>query len=72
MSLVEIDVQVTDRDGKPIKGLKQEQFSVSEDGKPQKVSTFEYNDIEQIETAGQIRRSAHHRSPGRHHLRRKK
>jgi VWFA-related protein len=52
VSLVEIDVQVTGRDGKPVKGLKQEQFSVSEDGKPQKVSTFEYNDIEQIETAG--------------------
>ena len=52
MSLVEIDVQVTDRDGKPIKGLKQEQFTVTEDGKPQKVSTFEYNDIEKIETAG--------------------
>ncbi len=52
VSLVEIDVQVTDRDGKPIKGLKQEQFTVTEDGKPQKVSTFEYNDIEKIETAG--------------------
>ena len=45
-------MQVTDRDGKPIKGLKQEQFSVTEDGKPQKISTFEYNDIEKIETAG--------------------
>jgi VWFA-related protein len=52
VSLVEIDVQVTDRDAKPIKGLKQEQFSVTEDGKLQKVSTFEYNDIERIETAG--------------------
>jgi VWFA-related protein len=52
VSLVEIDVQVTNRDGKPVKGLKQEQFSVTEDGKPQKISTFEYNDIEQIETAG--------------------
>jgi VWFA-related protein len=51
-SLIEIDVQVTGRDGKPIKGLKQEQFAVTEDGKPQKVSTFEYNDIENIETAG--------------------
>jgi hypothetical protein len=48
VSLVEIDVQVTDRDGKPIKGLKQEQFTVTEDGKPQKVSTFEYNDIEKL------------------------
>jgi VWFA-related protein len=52
VSLVEIDVQVTDRDGKPVKGLPQNQFSVTEDGKPQKISTFEYNDIEQIETAG--------------------
>jgi VWFA-related protein len=52
VSLVEIDVQITNRDGKPVKGLKQEQFSITEDGKPQKISTFEYNDIEQIETAG--------------------
>jgi len=52
VSLVEIDVQVTNRDGKPVKGLKQEQFSVTEDGKTQKISTFEYNDIEQVETAG--------------------
>src|SRR5258705_13089787 len=52
VNLVEIDVQVTGRDGKPIKGLKQEQFTVTEGGKPQTVSTFEYNDIEQIETAG--------------------
>src|SRR5579864_4527679 len=52
VSLVEIDVQVTDRDGKPVKGLKQSQFSVTEDGKAQKISTFEYNDIEQVETAG--------------------
>jgi VWFA-related protein len=52
VSLVEIDVQITGRDGKPVKGLKQEQFSVTEDGKSQKISTFEYSDIEQIETAG--------------------
>src|SRR5579864_806694 len=52
VNLVEIDVQVTNRDGKPVKGLTQEQFSVTEDGKPQKISTFEYNDIERVETAG--------------------
>jgi len=52
VSLVEIDVQITNRDGKPVKGLKQEQFTVTEDGKPQQISTFEYNDIEQVETAG--------------------
>ncbi len=52
VNLVEIDVQITNRDGKPVKGLKQEQFSVTEDGKPQKISSFEYNDIERVETAG--------------------
>ena len=52
VDLVEIDAQVTDRDGKPIKGLRQDQFTVSEDGKDQKISSFEYNDVEKIETAG--------------------
>ena len=33
VELVQVDVEVTDRDGKPIKGLRQNQFSVSEDGK---------------------------------------
>ncbi|MGD0841319.1 MAG: VWA domain-containing protein [Candidatus Acidiferrales bacterium] len=51
VDLVQIDVQVVDRDGKPVKGLTQAQFHVSEDGKQQKVSTFEYFDVERIETA---------------------
>jgi VWFA-related protein len=51
VDLVEIDVQVTDRNGKPIKELNQEQFTITEDGKAQKVSAFEYNDIEKIESA---------------------
>jgi len=50
--LVEIDVQVTDRSGKPVKGLKPEQFSVLEDDKAQKISSFDYYDIEAVETAG--------------------
>jgi VWFA-related protein len=52
VNLVEVDVQVTDKDGKPIKGLQQDQFLVSEDGKDQKVSTFDYYDVENIERAG--------------------
>lgn len=36
-----IDVLVTDRDGHPVKGLKKEAFSVSEQGKPQAISYFE-------------------------------
>ena len=51
VDLVEVDVEITDRNGKPIKGLKQEQFQVSEDGKDQKLSSFDYYDVENIEKA---------------------
>jgi len=50
--LVRIDVEVTDRSGASIKGLRADQFTVSDDGKPQKISTFVYSDIETIERAG--------------------
>src|SRR3984957_10886237 len=46
VNLVEVDIEVTDRNGKPLKGLRQDQFSISEDGKDQKVSTFDYYDVE--------------------------
>lgn len=36
-----VDVSVTDRDGNPVTGLKQDAFSVAEDGKPQAISYFE-------------------------------
>lgn len=52
--LVRIDVEVTDRSGKPVKGLRQDQFTVLDGGKPQKVSIFTYSDIEAVETAGQV------------------
>ena len=51
VELVQVDVEVTDRDGKPVKGLRQNQFSVSEDGKDQKISTFDFYDVEKIEKA---------------------
>jgi VWFA-related protein len=50
--LVRIDVEVTDGSGKPIKGLKADQFHITDDGKEQKISVFSYSDIEKIETAG--------------------
>jgi VWFA-related protein len=40
--LVIVDVTVRDRQGNPIEGLKKEDFTVLEDGKPQTVSVFEY------------------------------
>src|SRR5712692_4333139 len=49
--LVLIDAQVTDRSGKPVKGLKPEQFTLLEDDKLQRISSFDYYDIEAIETA---------------------
>jgi VWFA-related protein len=52
--LVRIDVEVTDRSGKPVKGLRQDQFTVLDSGKSQKVSIFTYSDIEAVETAGQV------------------
>ena len=52
--VVRIDVEVTDKSGKAIKGLSAEQFSIADDGKAQKISTFSFSDIEKMETAGEI------------------
>ena len=49
---VRIDVEVTDNSGKAIKGLRPEEFSVTDDGKLQNIATFSYADIEKVETAG--------------------
>ncbi len=52
--IVRIDVEVTDRSGKPIKGLRQDQFTIMDDGKAQQISSFSYSDIESVETAGPV------------------
>jgi VWFA-related protein len=41
-----VDVIVTDRNGKPVTGLKKDAFTVTEQGKPQKISFFEENGLE--------------------------
>ena len=63
VNLVEVDVEVTDRNGNPIKGLRQDQFSVAENGKEQKISTFDYYDVERLEKAGAPRTSRRSPSP---------
>jgi VWFA-related protein len=44
--LVVVDVTVKDKNGKVIEGLKQSDFAVLEDGRPQKVSVFEFQKLE--------------------------
>ena len=50
--IVRIDVEVTDKSGNPIKGLREDQFTVTDNGKPQKITSFSYSDIESVDTAG--------------------
>ncbi len=44
-NLVVVDVMVEDRAGKPLEGLKKEDFVVLEDGKPQVVSIFDFQKL---------------------------
>ena len=50
-NVVRIDVEVTDASGKAVKGLRADQFEITDDGKAQKISSFLYSDIEKVETA---------------------
>jgi VWFA-related protein len=50
--IVRIDVEVTDGKGRPIEGLRPDQFTVTDDGKIEKISAYSYSDIEKMETAG--------------------
>jgi len=40
VEFVEVDVVVTDRDGRFVPGLRKEDFQIKEDGKPQSIATF--------------------------------
>jgi VWFA-related protein len=49
-TLILIDAEVTDKAGKPVKGLKREDFTLYEDGKEQSIVHFDFEDIERMET----------------------
>ena len=51
INYVSVDVIVTDKDGKPVLDLAQDDFSLSEDGKPQTIDNFSVVKLDQIETA---------------------
>lgn len=49
--MVVLDVVVTDKDGKPVKGLKQSDFALTEDGVPQTLASFtEHDDLADLPT----------------------
>lgn len=50
INYVRVDVIVSDKDGNPVLDLKPEEFTVSEDGKPQKIEAF---DLVKIDEAAQ-------------------
>src|SRR5687767_9662416 len=45
VNVVEVDVVVTEKGGGPVRGLRQEDFTVLEDGKPVSLATFTAVDI---------------------------
>jgi VWFA-related protein len=44
--LVVVNVEVRDKNGRPIEGLKPQDFTITEDEKPQKLSVFEFQRLE--------------------------
>jgi uncharacterized protein YdeI (BOF family) len=50
--LVLANVVVRDKKGNLVRDLKKEDFTLFEDGKKQEISTFDFENVDQLETAG--------------------
>jgi VWFA-related protein len=61
-NLVVVNVAVRDKDGKVMEGLKPEQFTLIENGKPQAISVFEFQRLS-VAPAGSERRDATPQTP---------
>src|ERR1051326_5067386 len=47
VQLVVVDVTVKDKNGQPIEGLTEKDFTISEDGKPQEIKVFKFQRLEE-------------------------
>lgn len=68
--LVLVNVVVRDKTGAVVRGLSRDDFSVSEDDKPQSVTSFDFEELDAPSPAGEVPASASHRAailsrPGR-------
>lgn len=52
-NLVLVDVRVTDKHGRPVTDLRQDDFRVFEDGVEQKITSFSLENVEQLAAAGE-------------------
>ena len=50
--LVLVNVVARDKKGNPIRDLKKEDFTLYEDGKKQEISSFDFEDVDQLQNAG--------------------
>ena len=61
--MVPVDVRVVDREGKPITGLTAADFTVTEDGTPQKIVHFSFHALEAQQNAAEISAPLDFRKP---------
>ena len=45
VTVVEVDIVVTDKSGRPVRGLRREDFEIAEDGSPVEIATFSAVDV---------------------------
>jgi VWFA-related protein len=57
VELVTVDAVVLDDRGRPVRGLKREDFTLTEDGRPQEIASFEAVDAGEIEPPDAARRA---------------
>ena len=62
--LVLVNVVARDKKGNLIRGLKKEDFTVSEDGKRQDISTFDFENVDELATAGPSESTVTGAAPG--------